>query len=396
MAKLWDKGYDLDQEIEAFTVGNDPDIDQELVYYDCVASKAHADMLKKADLLTADEADQLQAELDQIIKLHAQGEFKITRSQEDCHTAIEDHLTEKLGDVGKKIHTARSRNDQVLTALRLYYKAKLDELNTYRTELIDTVQQFVAKYGSVDYPGYTHMQKAMPSSFKLWGSAIIDSMKDNGKMLASVLELVDQSPAGTGAGYGVPLDIDRELISRELGFSRVQENPIYTQYSRGKFETFMLAVLSQISGDLNKLANDLILFNMPEFGFVNLPDQFCTGSSIMPQKKNPDVLELLRAKHHVVTSCGFQISTMISNLISGYNRDLQLTKEPVFKAMNTTLDSLKIAILLFQKLEVNKEKCKQAMAPELFATEQAYNLVKAGVPFRDAYRQVAQTIKTRS
>lgn len=393
MAKLWEKGYDLDLQIEAFTVGNDPEIDQELVYFDCIASKAHADMLAKADLLTGEEAKQIKDELDNIIQLHKQGDFKITRSQEDCHTAIEDHLTAQLGEAGKKIHTARSRNDQVLTALRLYYKAKLEEVGVLREALIETVQQFIVDHGSVAYPGYTHMQKAMPSSFDLWGSAIVDSMQDNGKLLATAQEIMDQSPAGTGAGYGIPLDIDRDFIAQELGFSKVQQNPIYTQYSRGKFETFMTSVLSQITGDLNKIANDLIMFNMPEFGFVNLPDQFCTGSSIMPQKKNPDVLELLRAKHHVVTSCGFQISNMISNLISGYNRDLQLTKEPVFKAINTSLDCLKISILLFQKLTVNHEKCEQAMSAELFATEQAYELVKSGVPFRDAYRQVAQTIK---
>ncbi len=396
MSKLWEKGYDLDAEIETFTVGNDPEIDQELVPFDCIASKAHAEMLVKADLLTKKEAQEIKAELDQIIQLHARGKFAITRSQEDCHTAIEDHLTKALGNVGKKIHTARSRNDQVLTALRLYYKARLEEIETLRIELMDTIQQFVNKYGSIAYPGYTHMQKAMPSSFEMWGSAIIDSMDDNGKMLTTVLELVDQSPAGTGAGYGVPLDIDREFISNELGFSKVQQNPIYTQYSRGKFETFLIQVLSQVTADLNKVANDLILFNMPEFGFITLPDEFCTGSSIMPQKKNPDVLELLRAKHHVVTACGFEISTITGNLISGYNRDLQLTKEPVFKAIKTTLDSLKISILLFRKLTVNKATCEQAMSAELYATEQAYALVKAGVPFRDAYQQIARTLEKDS
>jgi len=393
MPKLWEKGYDLDAEIETFTVGNDPEIDQELVPFDCIASKAHAEMLAKADLLTKKESQEIKTELDQIIQLHARGEFIITRSQEDCHTAIEDHLTTALGNVGKKIHTARSRNDQVLTALRLYYKARLEETETLRMELMDTIQQFVNKYGSIAYPGYTHMQKAMPSSFEMWGSALIDSMDDNGKMLKAVLELVDQSPAGTGAGYGIPLDIDREFISNRLGFSKVQQNPIYAQYSRGKFETFLIQVLSQVTADLNKAANDLILFNMPEFGFITLPDEFCTGSSIMPQKKNPDVLELLRAKHHVVTACGFEISMMISNLISGYNRDIQLTKEPVFKAIKTTLDSLKISILLFRELTVNEAACEQAMSAELYATEQAYALVKAGVPFRDAYQQIARALE---
>jgi len=205
-----------------------------------------------------------------------------------------------------------------------------------------------------------------------------------------------QSPAGTGAGYGVPLDIDREFIASELGFAKVQQNPIYTQYSRGKLEVLLINVLSQIMGDLNKLASDLILFNMAEFGYVSLPERFCTGSSIMPQKKNPDVLELLRAKYHVVTAYGTQVSGMISNLISGYNRDLQLTKEPVLKSIATTIDSMKIAVLLFDGLAVNRERCEQAMSSELFATERAYELVKSGVPFRDAYQQVARELEQDS
>ena len=396
MSKLWDKGYDLNSQIEAFTVGQDYLLDQELVSYDCVASKAHVDVLEAAELLSHDEAGKIKAELDVIIQLQLKGDFSIDRTQEDCHTAIEAHLTKALGDVGKKIHTARSRNDQVLTALRLYYKDKLSQIEELREELIIALKVFLTNYGKVAYPGYTHMQKAMPSSFGLWANAFIESMQDNGRMLDAARDVMDQSPLGTAAGYGVPLDIDRGLGAKSMGFKRVQNNPIYAQFSRGKLEVHMIQVLSQMTYDLNKIASDLILFNMDEFGFVNLPDEFCTGSSIMPQKKNPDVLELMRAKHHEVTACGFQISSISSNLISGYNRDVQLTKEPAMKALRITQESMEIAILLFQHLEVNPEACEKAMTPELFATERTYELVKEGKPFRDAYQQVAEELKQGS
>ncbi len=396
MSKLWDKGYDLNSQIEAFTVGQDYLLDQELVSYDCVASKAHADVLEAAELLSPDEAQKIRAELDVIIQLHIKGEFPIDRSQEDCHTAIETHLIRELGDVGKKIHTARSRNDQVLTALRLYYKDKLNHIEDLRGELVIALKVFLTNHGKIAYPGYTHMQKAMPSSFGLWANAFIDSMQDNGLMLAAAREIMDQSPLGTAAGYGVPLDIDRGLSAKKMGFKRVQHNPIYAQFSRGKLEVFMIQVLSQMTFDLNKIASDLILFNMAEFSFVTLPDEFCTGSSIMPQKKNPDVLELLRAKHHEVMACGFQVASTSANLISGYNRDVQLTKEPVMKALRITKECLEIAVLLFQHLRVNSQACEKAMTKELFATERAYELVKSGMPFRDAYQKVAEELKKGS
>ena len=396
MSKLWDKGVSLNQQVEAFTVGNDYLLDQGLVYYDCIASKAHASVLEKAKLLTPDEAQKIKAGLDEIMELHSKGEFDISREQEDCHTAIEAYLTTSLGELGKKIHTARSRNDQVLTALRLYYRDNLEVIESLRTQLIGSLAQFVERFGQVSYPGYTHMQKAMPSSFALWGWAFIESMEDSGMLLSTVSKILDQSPLGTAAGYGVPLDIDRDLAAEELGFSRVQQNPIYVQNSRGKFESLLIHLLAQITGDLNKIASDLILFNMSEFGFVKLPDEFCTGSSIMPQKKNPDVLELLRAKHHSVNACQFEISSITSNLISGYNRDLQLTKEPVMKALKLTRDCLEIAVLLAENLEVNEANCQKAMSSELYATEKAYELVKRGIPFRDAYVQVAKSYKEDS
>ncbi len=392
MKKLWDKGYDLNKTIESYTVGNDPILDKQLVYYDCVASIAHAKMLGEINLLTETEVQDLIRELNHIIDLDKKGEFPITQEQEDCHTAIEMFLIFALGDVGKKIHAARSRNDQVLTALRLYYKDEIENVVHNIKSLTNTISNFTSKYGKIHFPGYTHMQKAMPSSFGLWGSAFSDSMNDNLLLLDTVKIIIDQSPLGTAAGYGIPLNIDREFTAKELEFSSVQSNPIYTQYSRGKFEITILHILSQIMLDLNKIASDLILFSMSEFGYVELPDEFCTGSSIMPQKKNPDVLELLRAKYHVVSSYEFQVSRLTSDLISGYNRDIQLTKEPVMNGFSTTLDSLEITTLLFQNLVVNKVKCKSALDDEIFATEKVYKLVKKGMPFRDAYMQIAKTI----
>jgi len=387
MTKLWDKGYELNAAIESFTVGNDPELDQALVYYDCIASKAHAKMLRKVGLITKPEVEDLLRELDDIITLDKNGKFTIRPDQEDCHTAIEIFLTNALGDVGKKIHVARSRNDQVLTALRLYYKDQLDKIEILVNDMIKAIKDFVKVNGNIQFPGYTHMRKAMPSSFEMWGTAFIKSMEDNLVGVSAVRRLIDQSPLGTAAGYGVPLDIDMEFTAKELAFDRVQYNPIYAQNSRGKFEISILHILSQIVLDLNKIASDLILFSADEFGFVELPIEFCTGSSIMPQKKNPDVLELLRVKYHIVSSYVFQVSSISSNLISGYNRDIQLTKEPVMKSFVITSESLAISVLLFQNIAINKEKCKVAMTEDLFATERVYDLVKTGIPFRDAYKQ---------
>ncbi|MFA6553529.1 MAG: lyase family protein, partial [Patescibacteria group bacterium] len=256
--------------------------------------------------------------------------------------------------------------------------------------LVGAMRKFSKKYGKIEFPGYTHTRKAMPSSIALWTGAYIESMQDNVKILESVLELIDFSPLGTGAGYGVPLKIDRAYTAQLLGFKRVQGNPIYAQNSRGKFESSILHALSLVMLDLNKMATDLILFSMPEFGYFGLPKEFCTGSSIMPQKKNPDVLELIRAKYHVVVSYEIQVKGLAGNLISGYHRDLQLTKEPVMKGLDIVQKSLDITALVFSGLSVNKKHCSTAMTQEVYATNEVYKLVKNGVPFREAYRQVAQ------
>ncbi len=388
--KLWEKGYKLNKQIENFTVGEDYIFDQKLVKYDCLASIAHAKMLGRVGVLKQLEVKKLVKELNNIIHLNNRGQFKISKKQEDCHTAIENYLTKKLGDLGRKIHTTRSRNDQVLTALRLYYKDELNDCKKLVCDLVKALTVFLKKYGKIKIAGYTHTRKAMPSSIGLWGNSFIDSMKDNLRLIDFTLKLIDQSPLGTGAGYGVPLKIDRNYTAKLLGFNKLQKNPIYTQNSRGKFESTILHVLSQVMFDLNKIATDLIVFTMPEFGYFEIPREFSTGSSIMPQKKNPDVLELLRAKYHVVVSYEFQVKNITSNLLSGYNRDLQILKEPTMKGLDITKESLSITNLIFKNLKVNKENCDKALTKEIYATEKVYKLVKKGIPFRKAYKIISK------
>ena len=389
-SKLWAKEHRLDKQVEEYTVGEDYLLDQQLVRYDCLASIAHVKMLGRIGILEGKEVERLVEELNRITQLDETGEFPILPEHEDCHTAIEYHLTEQLGDLGKKIHTGRSRNDQVAAALRLYYKDRLDECKTLVSQLVQSIERFVARCGEVELPGYTHTRKAMPSSVGMWAESFVESMHDNLRLFDVAVELIDQSPLGTGAGYGVPLDLDRGYTAELLGFARVQENPVYTQNSRGKFEATILHALTQVMFDLNKMATDLIVFSMPELGYFELPEELCTGSSIMPQKRNPDVLELVRATYHLVLACEFQVKNTVANLLSGYNRDLQLTKGPTMRGLKATEESLSVMALVFEKLRVDRDACAVGLTDEVYATERVYELVKQGVPFREAYRRVAR------
>ena len=391
--KLWGKGYKLNKKIEDFTVGNDYLLDQKLVKFDCLASIAHAKMLGKIKILNIAEVRKLTKTLKEITELDKKGKFIIKKTDEDCHTAIENYLIKKLGKLGEKIHTGRSRNDQVSGALRLYYKEKLNECKELIKEFAGTIRKFIKKYGNIKLPGYTHSRKAMPSSIELWGRSFIDSMEDNLKLLYAAFEIINQSPLGSGAGYGLPIKIDKKYIAQILKFKKVQNNSLYVQNSRGKFESTILHVLTLIMLDLNKIASDLIVFSMPEFGYFELPKEFCTGSSIMPQKKNPDILELIRTEYHVVVSYEFQIKNIISNLLSGYNRDLQLTKEPTMKGLDTIKESLSIMSLIFENLKVNGENCRKALSKDVYATERVYKLVKRGTTFREAYRKISKNEK---
>jgi argininosuccinate lyase len=379
--KLWEKGIKLDKEIEKFTVGDDYILDQKLVFWDCLASIAHAKMLFKIGILNDGELESIIKALHEIIELDKAAKFIIKQEDEDCHTAIENYLTEKI-EAGKKIHTARSRNDQVMTAVKLYMKHELIAVS----ELIEELCNALSSIENLDFPGYTHMRKAMPSSTGLWANAFIASMQDNLKVMENAFDVIDSSPLGSAAGYGVPLNIDRGYTAELLGFSRVQ-HLTHVQNSRGKNEALVLNSMMQVMLDLNKMATDLIMFSMPEFSYFELPEEFCTGSSIMPQKKNPDVLELVRAKSHVVSSLHSQVISVIQNLPSGYSRDFQLTKKPLMEGIDITKSSLSIMTDVIKGLKVNKDKCQAGFTPELYATHHAYELVKKGMAFRDAYQK---------
>ncbi len=390
MVNLWEKGMKTENWAIDFTVGNDFLLDQKLVKYDCLASIAHAEMLRTLGIITGPEKQDIEHVLKEIIGLDKRGEFIIRKEDEDSHTAIENYLTKKLGDTGKKIHTLRSRNDQVLTALRMYEKDQIKAVISCIEGFKKAMKSFDERYGKIEIPGYTHTRKAMPSSVGLWINSFSESMDDNKKLLEAVFGIVDQSPLGTGAGYGLPEKIDRELEKKLLGFSKVQGNPLYCQNSRGKMEASILHALSQITLDLNRMASDIILFSAPEFGFFMLDDSICTGSSIMPQKKNPDVLEIIRAKYHEISAFEYQIKSLTANLISGYHRDLQLTKEPLMKGFEIADGILKAMTKVIIKLRVDADKCGKAMMGELFAAREAYELAKQGAPFRDAYKSVSR------
>lgn len=391
--KLWQKDYDLNKIVEKFTVDDDYLLDQRLVKYDCIASIAHAKMLCKIGVFSKHECEEVVKELNNIIKLDIQGSFKISQQDEDCHTAIENQLVKKLGDAGKKIHTGRSRNDQVSANLRLYYKDEIKSIVELINSFCLSLVLFKKKYGSVKLPGYTHMRKAMPSYIGLWSDAFIDSMKDNKSLVMNTYTLLDQSPLGSGAGYGLPFFVDKNLCADLLGFERVQYNPIYVQNSRGKFESSILHVLNQIMFDLNKMSSDLIFFSMPEFGFFELPSEICTGSSIMPHKKNPDALELIRAKYYTVLALEFEVKNMIGNLISGYNRDVQLTKKSVMKGLDIVKSCLSIMIIIVGCLKVNSKKCRKGLTKEIYSADEIYKLVCKGVAFRAAYRHISKDYK---
>lgn len=332
----------------------------------------------------------LVAELENIIALWERGEFTISREQEDMHTAIENRLTERLGDLGRKIHTGRSRNDQVLAALRLYYKDNLYECINLLKRLTASAERFSSKYGKIALPGYTHTRKAMPSSVGMWTVAFIDAFKDDLILLDAAMVLIDQSPLGTAAGYGSPIRLDRAFTAKELGFARVQENPIYAQMSRGKFEATILHALGQVMLDLNKLASDLIVFSMPEFGYYELPAGLTTGSSMMPNKRNPDILERMRANYHVMVAYEMQVKGIAGNLMTGYNGDIQLTKEPMLRGFALAEKSLRMGSLLFGSLKADRKRCAKGLTEDVYATQRAYDLVRKGVPFRKAYKEIGK------
>lgn len=389
MAKLWEKGYRLNRMVELFTAGEDPLFDRHLIVADVIGTIAHARTLERIGILNQEEVESIRKTL---VKVLRDKEFTITVEDEDVHTKIENYLMEELGSVGKKIHAGRSRNDQVILDLRLYSKERIFEIQERLFGLASTLLSFATKYKEVPMPGRTHFRPAMPSSLGLWSGAFLESMIDNQILLDAAYRLNDQGPLGAAASYGTSLPIDREFTSRILGFSKLQNNLLYVNNSRGKVEAVILWALSQIMEDLGKLATDLILFAAPEFGYFELPGELCPGSSIMPQKKNPDMLELIRARAGVVTSFLFEVLLITSSLPTGYNRDLQETKAPLMKGFEITKASLEVADLVMKRLIVNEERLIEGFSPEIFAADRAIELVERGTPFRDAYRMVAEDL----
>ena len=392
MAKLWDKGYRIDPEIERFTVGEDHLLDRDLVRADVLGSAAHATMLAKVGVLTVKDRERLLKGLRQVLADFAAGKFSIRPEEEDVHTAVEEYLTQKLGDLGKKLHTGRSRNDQVLLDLRLYGKERLHTLAERLIALARALAAFAKANEFVPMPGRTHMQIAMPSSLGLWAGAWAEAMLDDLELVKAAHTRTDQSPLGSGAAYGSALPLDRPLVARLLGFAKVQNNVLYCANSRGKAELATLQACTQIMVDLSRVATDLVIGSMPEFGYFHIPKELCTGSSMMPQKRNPCGLELVRARAAAVLGYEQAVAGILRALPSGYNRDFQETKGPLMRGVDTTIASLSVMRLSIERLEVVEENLRKGFTPEIYATDRALELVLEGKPFRDAYREVAATL----
>ncbi len=383
---------EVDSGVLAYTAGQDRILDRELIEADCFGTAAHVTMLSrvpvKPRLLSPADAQRVIAELRRIITDAAAGKFTITLEDQDVHLAVERRLTEKLGDLGKRVHVCRSRNDQVAVDLRLFAKTRLLEVASAVSKLSASLIRFAKKHEKLPMVGRTHMQPAMPSSVGLWASAWAEGLLDDLTLLMAAYELNDQCPLGSAASYGVPIPIDRQLTSDLLGFSKPVHNVLHANQTRGKLESVILSALSQIMLTLSRMAQDLILFSMPEFGYFSLPLEFTTGSSIMPQKRNPDVLELMRAKAATVLAHSGLVAEILRAAPSGYNRDLRETKEPFMAGFELTLSSLNILVPLMEGLKVNPTALRNAFGPEVFATDSALERVVDGMPFRDAYHEV--------
>ncbi|HEY5666884.1 MAG TPA: argininosuccinate lyase [Gammaproteobacteria bacterium] len=392
MARLWDKGKSLDERILGFTAGEDHLLDARLVEYDVRASIAHARMLEAQGLLEPFECSAIAAGLEALGAAHARGEWSIELADEDVHTALERRLIDAIGEPGGRVHLGRSRNDQVLAALRLYMKDAIDELAELAGQVVASLEQIAAEQGEIELPGYTHMQPAMPSSVSLWAEGFAAELADDREGLLAAARRADKSPLGSAAGYGTPrLPIDREATRAALGFAVVHEPVTAVQLSRGKAEASLLFELSLVASDLGRLAADLMLFYMDELAFVSLPDEMTTGSSIMPQKRNPDVFELVRAATPTVQSALSEALAITAKLPSGYHRDLQRLKSPLFRGIDLTTDCL--AIMAHALRSVMFDADRISLGPALFAAEKANVLVlEEGIPFREAYRRVAGEI----
>ena len=391
--KLWEKSVQVNQEIERFTVGRDREMDIYLAKHDVLGSMAHITMLESIGLLQKDELEQLLAELKQIYTLAERGEFVIEEGVEDVHSQVELMLTRKLGDVGKKIHSGRSRNDQVLLDLKLFTRAQIKEIAEETEELFHVLIAQSERYKDVLMPGYTHLQIAMPSSFGLWFGAYAESLVDDMLFLQAAFKMCNRNPLGSAAGYGSSFPLDRAMTTRLLGFDSMNYNVVYAQMGRGKMERNVAFAMATLAGTLAKLAYDACLFNSQNFGFVKLPDECTTGSSIMPHKKNPDVFELTRAKCNKLQSLPQQIMMIANNLPSGYFRDLQIIKEVFLPAFQELKDCLRMTTYIMNRIRVNEHILDDDKYSPIFSVEEVNRLAREGMPFRDAYKKVGLDIE---
>ena len=391
--KLWTKNYDMTSEIERFTVGRDREMDLFLARYDVLGSMAHATMLETIDLLTTEERDLLLNELREVYAQCERGEFVIEDGVEDVHSQVELLLTRRLGDVGKKIHSGRSRNDQVLVDLKLFIRHELQEVVLLVKQLFDELQRRSEETKDVLMPGYTHLQVAMPSSFGLWFGAHAESLCDDVLMLLAAYRQANRNPLGSAAGYGSSFPLNRQLTTELLGFESMAYNVVYAQMGRGKTERNVAFALASVAGTLSKLAFDACLFCSQNFGFVKLPKECTTGSSIMPHKKNPDVFELIRGKSNKLQALPQQVTLIMNNLPTGYFRDLQIIKEVFLPAFDELKDCLQMAAYIINKMEVNEHILDNPMYDPMFSVEEVNRLAANGMPFRDAYKKVGLDIE---
>lgn len=391
--KLWDKGYDINDAVERFTVGRDRELDLFLARHDVLGSMAHITMLNRVGLLASDELDALLAELRNIYAEAAEGRFVIEEGIEDVHSQVELLLTRRLGDMGKKIHSGRSRNDQVLVDLKLWTREQLRLIADDVHQLFEQLQAQSERYKQVLMPGYTHLQVAMPSSFGLWFGAYAESLVDDMTLLGAAYRVTNRNPLGSAAGYGSSFPLDRQLTTDLLGFDSMDYNVVYAQMGRGKMERTVSFALASIAGTLSKLAFDACLFNSQNFAFVRLPKECTTGSSIMPHKKNPDVFELTRAKCNKLQGLPNQITLIMNNLPSGYFRDLQIIKEVFLPAFQELRDCLAMVTYIINRMEVNEHILDDPRYDLMFSVEEVNRLTTEGMPFRDAYKKVGMDIE---
>lgn len=392
--KLWQIDDDeLHPLVEHYTVGNDRSCDQTLLGYDITATKAHAHMLSSISILSRDEYKQIADTLDALYDKWQKGTFVVTSEDEDGHTAIEKYLTAKLGPIGKKVHTGRSRNDQALVMMRLYLKDQLSAISAEVTTLCDAYDQAIAAAGSQAMPGYTHTQKAMPTTVALWLGSYRDAFADTLPYLTNTLALIDQNPLGSAAGFGIELPLDREMTTKELSFAKVQDNPLYCGLSRGVFELITIQAFVPFMVFAGKFAEDMLLFTSQEFNFFSLPKSMTTGSSIMPHKRNYDVFEIMRATAHSYSGHITKLHAITAGVGSGYHRDLQLTKAITIEACQSAKQTLEVLTLCVRNLMLNTKHLDAAMTDELYTVAKINKRVAEGMAFRDAYVEVKRTLQ---